>query len=373
MSVNFAAAPSREALHSSAVQFRPSLVLVAACFAVILFALVPATTRIAATQVCGLSIGLMRTVGAGCLSLPLLLVLRPRLPQKLKDWGLLLLCAFGNFAGFPILFGVGVQRTSGSHAALIMAAMPLFIGLIGMLLERRLPRWIWFIGAAIAVGGESALVGIGNMNNSAGASAAGDSIVLAACTLSAIGIVAGARLGSRMGPLAVTSWAIFIAGACLAPWAAIRVLAAPDAYQALSATTWAAVLQITLGAAVIANVSWLWAVSRGGLVRVAPIQFAQPVCALLFSSVLLNERLSTSLLLVAVSIVFGTIIACRGARPNPTKQGIGFARRQSRLQNTPALFVPAPDRIRALMGLVQEPVHAGPARMALENPELVPS
>lgn len=51
-------------------------------------------------------------------------------------------------------------------------------------------------------------------------------------------------------------------------------------YQQLTAVTWAAVLQITLGAAVIANVSWLWAVSRGGLVRIAPIQFAQPVCAL---------------------------------------------------------------------------------------------
>jgi uncharacterized membrane protein len=147
----------------------------------------------------------------------------------------------------------------------------------------------------------------------------GDTIVFAACTLSAVGIVAGARLSARMNPLAAALWGITVASIALAPWAAIRMATAAHAYHALSATTWAAILHITLGAAVTANVLWLWAVSRGGLVRVAPIQFAQPVCALFFAVTLLDERLTASLLLVAAGIVFGTITACRGARSNPVK------------------------------------------------------
>jgi hypothetical protein len=61
-----------------------------------------------------------------------------------------------------------------------------------------------------------------------------------------------------------------------------------------------------------------WTVSRGGLVRIAPIQFAQPVCALFFASAFLNGPLSPVLLLVAASIIVGTVTACRSARQDST-------------------------------------------------------
>jgi len=373
-SANTATEPSRETLRLSGAQLQSLLIFGAACAAVILFALVPATTRIAAAQLSGLSIGLVRTVGAGLFSLPLLLVLRARLPQTPKDWSLLLLYAFGNFAGFPMLFGIGVQHTSGSHAALIMAVMPLFIGLIGMVLERRLPRSIWFVGVAIAIGGETALVGMANAGKAAVASFDGDAIVFAACTLSAIGIVAGARLGARIGAFAATLWAITIASASLAPWAITRLLASSYGFADLGATTWVAILQITLGAAVIANMSWLWAVARGGLVRIAPIQFAQPVCALFFATTLLNEHLTTSLLLVAISIVLGTITACRGARPVAARKEAESPNLQPALQNAPPL-APEPGMIEALLALVDEPVDESTeeetARPSPSEPEFV--
>lgn len=325
-SVNVGTERLRRVSPFGAIPLQPALIFAAAGLAIILFALVPATTRIAASQLSGLSIGLIRTVGAGFFSLPLLLVRRARLPRKPNQWGLLLLYAFGNFAGFPILFGVGVRHTSGAHAALIMATMPLLIGLIGMLLERRLPRAIWFVGAAIALGGETALLEMGNSAGSA--SLSGDAIVFVACTLSAVGIVAGARLGAHVSPLAATLWAITLASASLAPWAAMRLLTAPHAYQDLAAATWTALLQITVGAAVVANMLWLWAVARGGLVRIAPVQFAQPVCALFFACALLNEAPTISLVLVAVDIVLGTVIACRGAKPRAAKREVGFVSAQ---------------------------------------------
>jgi hypothetical protein len=87
--------------------------------------------------------------------------------------------------------------------------------------------------------------------------------------------------------------------------------------------TWVAIAQITLGAAVLANFSFVWALSKGGLVRIAPLQFAQPVCALFFASALLNEQLTLPLLLVAAAIVFGIVTASCGARPNSiTRQAV---------------------------------------------------
>ena len=297
---------------------RSTVVFAAAAFAVVLFALVPASTRIASLQLDGLSIGLMRAVGAGLLTAPLLIVCRLRPPNNAKDFGLLLVYAFANFAGFPILFSLGAPRTSGTHAALIMATMPLLVGIIGITLDRRLPRWSWFLGMAIAATGEAALVGLRNVGTPSGATIAGDAIVFAGCALSAIGLVAGARLGSRMNPLAGAFWAMTIAAVGLLPFAAIHAMAAPVSYLDLTAVTWAGIVQITLGAAVLANIALVWALSKGGLARVAPLQFGQPVCALFFASLLLDEPVTLSLLLVAAAIVFGIVISSRSARPAST-------------------------------------------------------
>jgi drug/metabolite transporter (DMT)-like permease len=81
-----------------------------------------------------------------------------------------------------------------------------------------------------------------------------------------------------------------------------------------------AVFHITVGATIIANLAWLWALSRGGLVRVAPLQFSQPVCALFFAAALLGEHLNLTLILVAAVIVFGTVTACRGAKTGANKK-----------------------------------------------------
>ena len=131
-------------------------VFAAACLTIVLFALTPATTRLAATQIDALSVGIVRSVGAGLIALPLLVLLRLAPPKKAADWTLLIFSAFGSFAAFPVLFSLGSQRTSGCHAALIMAAMPLFVGCTGIVLDRWLPRPSWFLGAAIAVAGEMA-------------------------------------------------------------------------------------------------------------------------------------------------------------------------------------------------------------------------
>ena len=124
-------------------------------------------------------------------------------PANMEEWGLLALSSFGSFAAFSLLFSPGTQRTSGSHAALIMGAVPLFVSCCRMLLDRRLPRLSWFIGAGIAMAGEVVLVATRNAGTSnGGVTLAGDALVLASCIVFAVGVVAGAHLSSRIDPLA---------------------------------------------------------------------------------------------------------------------------------------------------------------------------
>ena len=117
-----------------------------------------------------------------------------------------------------------------------MAVMPLFVGCTGIVLDRRLPRPSWFLGAAIAVAGEIALVGIRSGGASATATLTGDEIVLASCILFALGVVAGARLSSRINPLSATFWAITVASIGLLPLAVMHWRTMPLNYHAFTAT-----------------------------------------------------------------------------------------------------------------------------------------
>ena len=141
-------------------------------------------------------------------------------------------------------------------------------------------------------------------------SLAGDTIVLAACLMCACGFAAGGRLAQRIDPLAATLWAIAVASLGFLP-AAVLMVGTVD-WPALAPLTWAALLHITLGASVLAYVSWFWALSRGGIARVAAFQFAQPALVFVFAALILGEHLPPQLLFASIVVVGGIALARRG-------------------------------------------------------------
>ena len=143
--------------------------------------------------------------------------------------------------------------------------------------------------------------------STAGATVAGDLLVLAACFLWAIGTVAGARLAACISPCAATFSAITVARLCLAPMAVADIGAVR--WSAIPPVTWAALLHVTVGASILAYVVWFWALARGGITRIAPLMFIQPIVAIFFASLFVSERLSPQLLTAASAIVAGVVIA----------------------------------------------------------------
>jgi drug/metabolite transporter (DMT)-like permease len=289
----------------------------AAALTIALFALTPVTTRLAVSELDSVQVGLLRTVGGGLLALPLLIIQKASIPTTWRDRSLLGAYSLLSFAAFPILFSVGARVTSATHAGLIMAAMPVFIGLTGMVVDRRSPRLSWFIGALVALGGEFGLIGSRDSHSTTDVSLLGDLLVLLACISFSLGVVAGTKLtaSKRNDSWATTFWAIVLATVTLLPFLAFTIRL--EVWPALSPWTWASLLHLTLGAAVVANVAWLWALARGGIVRVAPLQFGQPVLALVFAILLLGEQITVEILGFAFVIIFGVVIAVRSAgRPS---------------------------------------------------------
>jgi len=116
-----------------------------------------------------------------------------------------------GFGAVILLQNAGIERTSVSHAALLVGAVPVMVALLGAGLGHGSPRPLAWAGYAVALGGLAMVAGGGG----SGATPAGDLLVLGSVALSATFIVVQPRLLAGRDPAAVTA-VQFAAGALVA-------------------------------------------------------------------------------------------------------------------------------------------------------------
>ena len=106
-----------------------------------------------------------------------------------------------GFGAVIMLQNSGIERTSVSHAALVVGAVPVMVALLAAALSQGVARPVAWAGYGLALAGIAVVAGAGG----AGASTAGDLLVFASVTLSASFIVAQPRLLAGRDPAAVTA------------------------------------------------------------------------------------------------------------------------------------------------------------------------
>ncbi len=280
-----------------------------AVLAVLIWAGTPAATKLAVGQLDPWAVGVLRTLIAALLALPLLLWRPAPLPASRGGRSALALASLGGFALFPLLFSFGVSRTSAGHAALLIAVAPLFTGLIAATLVGRLPGRAWWLGALIALLGIVVLIDDRFGLALSDGSLFGDLIVIAACFAAALGYVAGARAAREIDAWSVTLWNALGAAAVLAPFA-LALLPWP-ALWSLGWSGWAALIYLAIPASMLAYALWYWALAQDDIGRTGTIQFAQPLLGMLIAVLLLDEPLTWPLLIAAALIVAGVALAQR--------------------------------------------------------------
>lgn len=278
----------------------------AAIFAIAIWAGTPIATKVAVSAFDAALVAMMRSVGAGLLLLPVALLRPAPGPTSLNTWALLIASALSGFVVFPLLFAFGLRLTTVSHAALILAAQPIFTVLIGALAERRWPGARWAVGCAIALAGEVALIGF-RFGLEAEGGIAGDLLLLAAGLSASLGYVAGSRLSLRIGTWATTLWGNILGAGLLALPLALRGAGAD--WGSVGFTVWASVLYLALCSSVIGYVAWYWALAKGGVAHIGAAQFAMPALTLGLAVVMLGERLTPPLALAGGVIVAGIYLA----------------------------------------------------------------
>ncbi len=288
-----------------------SLVVPVALLTVTLWAGTVIATKMAVLEMEPLAVALSRALLAGLLALPLALLSLKERPRGAAAWRGLAAAALGAYVLWPVLLSLGLTMTSGSHAALIMASLPVLAGLIAVPFERRWPGGRWWLGCAVAFAGTLWLIFRHGTGGAAEASVLGDLLVLTGCAAAAFGYVAGARAASSAAAWQVTLWGMVLAALLLSPGLALVDL---SALQGVGREAWLGIGYLALVSSLLGYALWYWALAKGGIARIGSFQFLQPMISLVLAAVILNEVLEPVLLLIAAVILFGVWLAQGGGR-----------------------------------------------------------
>ena len=270
----------------------------------------PVATRLATEDLEPLVVAVMRTVLAGVVAVPLITRSGIRPPSSRRSRLLLGVSAAAGFVFFPVVYTLGQERTSAMHGVGILAGLPVFTGLYAACVARRWPgRW-WLVGCALALLGEGVIIAGRSSGGGGDASLVGDVLVLAAALVVSMGYVAGALLVPRgFSSAATTYWGVVLGAVVLAPLGVglFLVDGVPDA----DASAWGSVVFLAVVTSIVGYVGWYWALAKGGITRIAPLQFLQPLSGLVLAAIVLDERLTWPLAAGAAAVIGGVTIARR--------------------------------------------------------------
>jgi drug/metabolite transporter (DMT)-like permease len=267
-------------------------------------------TRVATEDLEPLVVAVLRTVLAGVIAVPLVSAGNLRPPSARVSRLLLGVSAASAFVVFPVVYTIGQERTSAMHGVAILAGLPVFTGLWAAVVTRRLPGAWWLCGCAIALVGEGVIIAVRTGGDDGPATLGGDLLVLGAALAVSSGYVAGAMLVPRgVSSATTTYWGVILGAIVLAPLG-LGLVAGGHVPHA-DARSWAAVLFLAVMVSIVAYIGWYWALARGGIMRMAPLMFLQPISGLALAALILGERLGPALAVGAALVLIGVTVARR--------------------------------------------------------------
>jgi O-acetylserine/cysteine efflux transporter len=183
----------------------------------------------------------------------LAIVTRPRLRAAMSP--AILLTGAAGYGGSVLLQNLGIERTSVTHAALLIGATPVLVAVIAAVTGLGIARPVAWAGFALALAG----VGFIAAGRGGGSSLGGDGLVLAGQLASAGFTVSQARLLRGRDPVAVTAVQLMAAAVAVLPAA---LAGGPLAAHGGSATAMLATAALVLAGTVAPTTLFAFAQSR---------------------------------------------------------------------------------------------------------------
>jgi len=224
-------------------------------------------------------------------------------------WDLLWLGAVGHWL-YQWCFADGVNATSVSNCALIIAATPVVVAIASAALGRErigTPHWI---GAAISMLGLYFVVGRGA--SFGGATFRGDALIMISVGCWAAYTIGAGRLVARHSPLYVTGVTMSIGAVPYVAMALPQLLRL--SWRTVSPATWVSLVLSALMALNVAYLIWYTGVQKIGPSRTAVYSNVVPVIAITVAAVWLGEPLTGVKLAGASAVLVGVALTRLGRR-----------------------------------------------------------
>jgi drug/metabolite transporter (DMT)-like permease len=127
-----------------------------------------------------------------------------------------------------------------------------------------------------------------------------DLLVLAAVALCGLGYAEGGALSRRYGGWQVICWALILS----APVLAIPVtFAIADGGLHAGATAWLGFAYVAVISMFLGFFAWYHGLALGGVAKIGQVQLTQPVLTLLWSFLILGERVTVAMLVAALAVL----------------------------------------------------------------------
>lgn len=234
--------------------------------------------------------------------LPVIVIQRSwRARFSAAEWRLLLLTAA---VGVPLPFLMqfhGLARTTVSHAALMVGAMPVLLAVAAAIFTgERLDRLGWVALAASTAG--AVLVSFGGSRSAAGrgsASLAGDLLVIVSLFISVAWVLLSKRLMETHSPTVVTAYTILAGTAMLALWVLVPWALKPVTHSQaqlppvthVSAVAWTALALSGLLCTATTTLLWNWGIHYIPASRAGVFLNIEPALGSVLGVELLGEHL----------------------------------------------------------------------------------
>lgn len=253
-------------------------------------------TKVVVTQLDPVFVTLARATIAGCVGGALLVGSRQSRPTRAHVPSLIIAAA-GVVIGFPLLTALALRHISSSHSLIFIGLLPLSTALFGVWRAGERPQLPFWLFSGLG----SSLIVIFALTQGGDATLLGDVLMFAAIVVCGLGYAEGARLSRTLGGWQVISWALVISLPIVAP---LMLILLPPSFAGIDTWTWIGLAYISLFSMLIGFVFWYRGLALGGIGAVGQLQLVQPFCGMAIAAALLHEKVSWSMIVVTVAIIF---------------------------------------------------------------------
>ncbi len=275
---------------------------------VLAFSFTVPLTRVAVADLDPAFVGLARALVAAVLAALVLALTRQRLPER-HQWTRLVIVGSGVIVGFPLFTSLALREMLAADAAVIVGLLPAATAVMAVLRGGERPsRAFW---GACAFGLFAVLLFA--VSQGAGlVPERGHLLALIAIFACALGYAEGGALAREMGGWRVISWALVIFAPLLAPFVAWSVFGEGGAgLSEAGAAAWACFAYVSVISMFLGFFVWYRGLAEGGVARVGQVQLSQPVLTLVWSALLLGERVGSFTVLCVVLVLASVAVGQR--------------------------------------------------------------